>query len=163
MVSLWNLGFLLLAAPAAIAASRASFDVSTITVPLPKSEDTSKATSTSALALPTSKAAAPLRKACQQPLRWTNFRLYSDSGCQSVLYDTYRVTWDPCLSWSQIPEIPNGATFGSMKWTAGSNAQNFYACQWGHPCTSDVYNIRQDPNICSSGGGARFDKIAILP
>lgn len=162
MLSLWNLAYLLLAAPVAIAAPGAPSDISARTVPVPTSEDTSTAASASGIALPTT-GAEPLRLAkCQQALRWTQFKLYSDTGCQNAIYDPYQITWDPCKSFSQIPELPNGVTFGSMRWSAGSHAQDFFACQQGHPCTSETYMIHQESNVCTSGGGARFDKIAIL-
>ncbi|KAK2686060.1 hypothetical protein QWA68_015306 [Fusarium oxysporum] len=164
MVSLWDLGLLLLAAPLALAAPAASSDVSTMTVPLPKSQDTSKTTSASAIALPSSKAVSPASAArCEKNLRFTQFRLYSDVGCKVALFDPFTVTWDPCLDLQQIPSLPNSATFGSMTWIGGSHAQGFFACQFGHPCTDVVNEIDQDTNACSTGGGRRFGKIAIIP
>jgi hypothetical protein len=134
MVSLYDLGLLLLAAPLAIAAPSR---------PSPKN--------------------APLLQArCDNTLRFTHFDLYSDTGCQNLLVHDLTAGWTPC-SESQTPELSNGATFGSAVWTGGNNAQRFAACQFGHSCSDDLNEIIQNAGVCSGGGGRRFDKIQIIP
>ncbi|KAK2674184.1 hypothetical protein RAB80_009168 [Fusarium oxysporum f. sp. vasinfectum] len=65
MVSLRDIGLLLLAAPIAMAAPKAPSEVTIKTIPFSKPEDTSKAPSTSAVASPASDAAQ--KAACQLP------------------------------------------------------------------------------------------------
>ncbi|KAH7240250.1 uncharacterized protein BKA55DRAFT_577221 [Fusarium redolens] len=161
MVSLRDIGLLLLAAPAAMAAPKAPSEVSTITLPFSKSDDTSKPVSTSAIASPASKASQ--KAACQLPLRFTNFALYSDTGCQNAIFDPFMLTWDPCKGYQWTNPLANGVIFQSMRWTGGSNAQNFYVCQQGFGCNANVAEVIQASNTCSSGGGLHFDKIAVNP
>ncbi|KAL4731218.1 hypothetical protein ACLX1H_000180 [Fusarium chlamydosporum] len=160
MVSLRDLGLLLLAAPMAIAAP---FDVSTETAPRSKSEDTSQATSAPVITLPVSKAlSSSLEARCDQTPRSTTVRVYSDSGCKDELIHALVFNWNPC-SVSQTQSLANGATFGSMVWISGSHAQLFAACQFGHSCSDEDNEIVQNPGVCSGGGGRRFDKIQIIP
>ncbi|KAM0351094.1 hypothetical protein ACHAPU_002876 [Fusarium lateritium] len=159
MLSLRDLGLLLLAAPMAIAAPPLSIDASTITLPSPKTQDTSKASEASAIAISSS----PSSKKCSEPLRYTQFVLFSDEHCQNVLYSPFSVTWDPCAKFPETPPLSNGVTFKSMAWKGYSNAIGFYACQQGFSCTKDVYVISQNPSVCSSGAGKTFDKIVVQP
>jgi hypothetical protein len=161
MVSLRDISLLLLAAPIALAAPKAPAEVTVKTLPFSPSSDTSKAPSSSAS---TSAAASAAQKAaCQLPLRFTNFALYSDTGCQDVIYDPFMLTWDPCKNYQWTNALANGVIFQSMRWTGGSNAQDFYACQQGFGCDHNVARIVQQSNVCSSGGGLHFDKLAVNP
>ncbi|KAG5753313.1 hypothetical protein H9Q69_011852 [Fusarium xylarioides] len=160
MVSLRDIGLLLLAAPA-IAAPKAPAQVTVKTLPFSPSSSTSKAPSSSASTSPASDAAQ--KAACQLPLRFTNFALYSDTGCKNVIYDPFMLTWDPCKNYQWTNALANGVIFQSMRWTGGSNAQDFYACQQGFSCNANVARISQQSNVCSSGGGLHFDKLAVNP
>ncbi|EXK82727.1 hypothetical protein FOQG_13001 [Fusarium oxysporum f. sp. raphani 54005] len=161
MISLRDIGLLLLAAPIAMAAPKAPSEVTIKTLPFSKPEGTSKAPSTSAVASPASDAAQ--KAACQLPLRFTNFALYSDTGCKNVIFDPFMLTWDPCKGYQWTNALANGVIFQSMRWTGGSNAQDFYACQQGFSCNANVARISQSTNVCSSGGGLHFDKLAVNP
>ncbi|KAK2125260.1 hypothetical protein NOF04DRAFT_1372941 [Fusarium oxysporum II5] len=118
MVSLRDIGLLLLAAPIAMAAPKAPSEVTIKTLPFSKPEDTSKAPSTSAVASPASDAAQ--KAACQLPLRFTNFALYSDTGCKNVIFDPFMLTWDPCKGYQWTNALANGVIFQSMRWTGGN-------------------------------------------
>ncbi|KAH7196089.1 hypothetical protein DER44DRAFT_814722 [Fusarium oxysporum] len=118
MVSLRDIGLLLLAAPIAMAAPKAPSEVTIKTLPFFKPEDTSKAPSTSAVASPASDAAQ--KAACQLPLRFTNFALYSDTGCKNVIFDPFMLTWDPCKGYQWTNALENGVIFQSMRWTGGN-------------------------------------------
>ncbi|KAF4441430.1 oxidoreductase [Fusarium acutatum] len=139
MVSLRDIGLLLFAAPIALAAPKVPAEVTVKTLPFSQPADTSKAPSSSADASsPASEAAQ--KAACQLPLRWTNFALYSDTGCKNVIYDPFMLTWDPCKSYQWTNALANGVIFQSMRWTGGSNAQDFYAC-------SDVFLLPEDGDL----------------
>ncbi|KAF5637390.1 hypothetical protein F25303_7936, partial [Fusarium sp. NRRL 25303] len=77
MVSLREIALLLLAAPIAMAAPKVPAEVTVKTLPFSQPTDTSKAPSSAAVASPASDAAQ--KAACQLPLRFTNFALYSDT------------------------------------------------------------------------------------
>ncbi|KAF9766918.1 hypothetical protein IL306_000575 [Fusarium sp. DS 682] len=113
MVSLRDLGLLLLTVPVAIAAPTSPSDVTTITSPFTKSEDTTKAPATSAVTSKSSKSAQ--KAACQKPLRFTNFALYSDTGCQNAIFDPFMLTWDPCKGYQWTDPLANGVIFQSIK------------------------------------------------
>ncbi|KAF5712381.1 oxidoreductase [Fusarium mundagurra] len=104
MVSLRDIGLLLLAAPA-IAAPKAPAEITVKTLPFSPSADTSKAPSSSASTSPTSDAAQ--RAGCQLPLRFTTFALYSDTGCQNAIYDPFTLTWDPCKGYQWTNALAN--------------------------------------------------------
>ncbi|KAF5700059.1 hypothetical protein FGLOB1_10990, partial [Fusarium globosum] len=78
MVSPRDIALLLLAAPIAMAAPKVPAEVTVKTLPFSQPADSSKAPSSSAVASPASDAAPT--PACQLPLRFTNFALYSPTG-----------------------------------------------------------------------------------
>ncbi|KAF5648037.1 oxidoreductase [Fusarium sp. NRRL 52700] len=145
MVSVRDIGILLLAAPIATAAPKGPAEVTIKTLPFSQPADTSKAPSSSAVASPASDAAQ--KAACQLPLRFTNFALYSDTGCQNVIYDPFMLTWDPCKGYQWTNALANGVIFQSMRWTGGSNAQDLFACQQGFGCDANVARIVQQSNM----------------
>ncbi|KAI1023736.1 hypothetical protein LB504_005023 [Fusarium proliferatum] len=161
MIFLRDIGLLLLAAPIAMAAPKVPAEVTVKPLPFSHPADTSKAPSSSADTSPASDAAQ--KAACQLPLRFTNFALYSDTGCQNVIYDPFMLTWDPCKGYQWTNALANGVIFQSMRWTGGSNAQDMYACQQGFSCNANVARIVEQSNVCSSGGGLHFDKLAVNP
>ncbi|VTT76475.1 unnamed protein product [Fusarium fujikuroi] len=149
MVSLRDIALLLLAAPVAMAAPKVPAEVTVKTLPFSQPADTSKAPSSSAVASSASDAAQ--KAACQLPLRFTNFALYSDTGCQNVIYDPFMLTWDPCKGYQWTNALANGVIFQSMRWTGGSNAQDMYACQQGFSCNANVARIVQQSNVYADG------------
>ncbi|KAF5535024.1 hypothetical protein FPHYL_13285 [Fusarium phyllophilum] len=95
MLSLWNLGPLLLFAPAAIAAPGSSLDVSLTTLSFNEARNTAEVSTATSIATDTAKTVGHLLKGCQENLLYTNWELYSDPGCQNAVFNPLMVIWDP--------------------------------------------------------------------